>query len=300
MEKTFFLSDLEMLEGHSSEFSRFGSDYLFAHLVDSGIRNLQSEGPVRVSGLTILLTVGGELDMDVNLSRYEVKTNTILTVGPDSLVQLRAISDESTDAYLLIISPDFLRDINLDVNLLYSVKVAPDPMPTMGLTDEEVALIRNYLNMIHFNTLNNADPLYVRGISRNLIAATVYQLMQFVKNHQSERVKTDHQRSRRSNYVKDFMGLIHRYHRQERSVAFYAGKLFITPKYLSLLIKEATGRSAADWIDEFVILEAKNLLRFSGKNVQQIAYELNFSNQSSFGKYFKHITGMSPTEYQRS
>ena len=63
---------------------------------------------------------------------------------------------------------------------------------------------------------------------------------------------------------------------------------------------KATGRSAAAWIDECVILEAKNLLRFSGKNIQQIAYELNFSNQSSFGKYFKHLTGMSPSEFQKT
>ena len=47
-----------------------------------------------------------------------------------------------------------------------------------------------------------------------------------------------------------------------------------------------------------MIQEAKNLLRYSGKNVQQIAYELNFSNQSSFGKYFKNLTGMSPTQFQ--
>ena len=83
-------------------------------------------------------------------------------------------------------------------------------------------------------------------------------------------------------------------------MGFYADKLYISPKYLSLIIKESTGRSAAEWIDEYVILEAKNLLRFSGKNIQQIAYELNFTNQSSFGKYFKHLTGMSPSEFQRS
>ena len=83
-------------------------------------------------------------------------------------------------------------------------------------------------------------------------------------------------------------------------MAFYASQLYITPKYLSLLIKEATGRSAAEWIDEFVIMEAKNMLRFSGKNVQQVAYDLNFPNQSAFGKYFKHLTGMSPTRFQRS
>ena len=83
-------------------------------------------------------------------------------------------------------------------------------------------------------------------------------------------------------------------------MAFYASKLFISPKYLSLIVKETTGKSAARWIDEFVLMEAKNMLRYSGKNIQQVAYALNFSNQSSFGKYFKHLTGMSPTEYQKS
>ena len=83
-------------------------------------------------------------------------------------------------------------------------------------------------------------------------------------------------------------------------MSFYADKLCISPKYLSLLVKETTGKSAARWIDEFVLMEAKNLLRFSGKNVQQVAYALNFTNQSSFGKYFKHMTGQSPTEYQKS
>ena len=67
-----------------------------------------------------------------------------------------------------------------------------------------------------------------------------------------------------------------------------------------MLVKEATGRSATEWIDEFVIIEAKNLLRFSGKNIQQVAYALNFPNQSSFGKYFKRLTGISPMAYQKS
>ena len=77
-------------------------------------------------------------------------------------------------------------------------------------------------------------------------------------------------------YVHEFGRLVHKYFRKERSVAFYADKLFISPKYLSLLVKEATGRSAANWIDEYVIMEAKNMLRFSGRNIQQVTYDLNF------------------------
>ena len=128
----------------------------------------------------------------------------------------------------------------------------------------------------------------------------LYQVIQFASKRLKDQSEPKKPRSRRSGYVSDFIKLVHEHHTRERSVGFYAGKLFISPKYLSLLVKEATGRSAAEWIDEFVILEAKNLLRFSGKNVQQVSYELNFANQSSFGKYFKHLTGMSPTEYQRS
>ncbi len=104
----------------------------------------------------------------------------------------------------------------------------------------------------------------------------------------------------RTTIVRDFIKLVHVHYTTERSVGFYAGRLCISPKYLSLLVKEATGRSAARWIDEFVLMEAKNLLRYSGKNVQQVAYALNFPNQSSFGKFFKHLTVQSPTAYQIS
>ena len=85
---------------------------------------------------------------------------------------------------------------------------------------------------------------------------------------------------------------------QERSVTFYAEQLCITPKYFSMLVKKLSGKSAAQWIDNYVILEAKNLLKYSDMSIQEIAYQLNFSTQSFFGKYFKHQTGMSPTEYR--
>lgn len=84
----------------------------------------------------------------------------------------------------------------------------------------------------------------------------------------------------------------------ERSVTFYAEQLCITPKYFSSLVKKLSGKSAAQWIDNYVILEAKNLLKYSDMSIQEIAYRLNFSTQSFFGKYFKHQTGLSPTQYR--
>ena len=97
----------------------------------------------------------------------------------------------------------------------------------------------------------------------------------------------------------EFMELVRQYSKQERNVRFYARRLNITPKYLSTVSKDVSGKTAARWIDEAVILEAKSLLRYSGMSIQEIAYHLNFSTQSFFGKYFKQHTGYSPSRFKR-
>lgn len=94
-----------------------------------------------------------------------------------------------------------------------------------------------------------------------------------------------------------FMLLLNTHHVKEHSVKFYASQMNLTANYLSGVIKEFSGKTAAQWIDEYVVLEAQTLLKFSGMSIQEIAYHLNFSTQSSFGKYFKQQTGMSPKKY---
>jgi len=89
------------------------------------------------------------------------------------------------------------------------------------------------------------------------------------------------------------------YYKKERSVSFYAGKLYVTPKYLSSLVKAVSGKTAGEWIAEIVVLESKVLLKSSSKSIQEISVELNFANQSFFGKYFKQHTGMSPYAYKK-
>lgn len=286
------------IQKFSSQFSSFGSDYVFSRVSKPENFTEFTSHSMRIGGMTILLCLDGHLELDVNLESYSLKPNDLLIAGPDSVVSVKNVDWTSLDAYVFVISPEFIRDINFELNLVATMSLTSSEPPLISLAPDEVRLMTRYFDLIHFNTVENSDARYVRSISRSLIAASVYQLMQFFSMRMES---TDSPRlSRRAGYVKDFLHLVNLHHRKERGVAFYAEKLFISAKYLSLIIKKSTGRSAAEWIDDYVILEAKNLLRFSGKNVQQIAYELNFSNQSSFGKYFKHLTGMSPTKFQRS
>ncbi len=87
------------------------------------------------------------------------------------------------------------------------------------------------------------------------------------------------------------------YHRR-RKVIDYALKMNITPGYLSSVVKNVTGKSAAEWIEEYVLMEAKALLASTDMTIQQICYQLNFPTQSFFGKYFKTHTGVSPKAYR--
>lgn len=302
------LKQLTSLARIASEFSNLSDDYVFTHITSAPEAGPMLKwrdaygGPLRIDGMSWLLCLGGRMELDINLTPCVLESNSMVTTTPGSIIDIRSVADEGIDCYALFVSTDFIHDINFDLNVLGSFPRQSAPSdPVMRVTAEETAGLRKYFDLLHFNSLQEGEnATYGKPIARCLIAALTYQMMSLYTRRLKDRPAETPQTTRRLTYVSSFMDLVHRYHRTERTVAFYADRLFISPKYLSLIIKEHTGRSAAQIIDSFVILEAKNLLRFSGKNVQQVAYELNFPNQSAFGKYFKHLTGMSPSEYQRS
>ena len=304
MGKTVNLTQLKSLEKFVTEFSNLSDDYVFTRLTESNRAPLMMSepGPVRFDGISWFLCFGGNLEFEVNLAPATLIPNSVGVTPPGSFIEVKDIDWNGLDCYMLFVSSDFIRDINFDLNVLGSLT----PMggkglkenPVITISPEEATLLRAYFEILNHNT-GNADGTYGKSIARCIIAAMTYQLIQVVIRRLPDD-NNDRPKSRRMTYVHDFIGLVREHHRRERTVAFYADKLFISPKYLSLIIKETLGRSAAEIIDDYVILEAKNLLRFSGKNIQQVSYELNFPNQSSFGKYFKHLTGLSPSEYQHT
>lgn len=301
MEQAITISQLAELEKISTQYCRLENEYLLAHLVGGvGDQKPQSRTPMRVDGLAFFLCRQGSVEMEINLEKHQLSDNSLIGIGPDRIISHNRVGAGPLDGYLFFLSRQFLEDTNIDLNMVSEVpRISVDDSPAMTLSTDEAELAESIFKLVYTNTVNN-DPVYARSISRSLVAAFCYQIMQMKARRQTAVKDDERPRSRQLQYAVEFRNLVTKYHRQHRSVSFYASKMFISPKYLSLVIKKATGRSAAEWIDDYVILEAKNMLRFSGLNIQQIAYQLNFPNQSAFGKYFKHLTGMSPTLYQRS
>ena len=104
--------------------------------------------------------------------------------------------------------------------------------------------------------------------------------------------------SRKKDLVMKFLNDVHEFCGTERSVAFYAGRCCLSPKYFARIITETTGKKPGDIIKASVILEAKVLLVTNDYSVQQVSDKMHFPNSSFFCKYFKSATGCSPRQYQ--
>lgn len=251
-----------------------------------------------MEGAMVVLIARGSVGLRQNDRLFTMKGPSLMFCEPGATISIGTVEAEEADVHLLYFTRTFLEDLNLSLTALSSEDFITRSRPEIELTEKELSQELRYFKIIR-TVMDDPFNYTLNGhIVSALASSLIYQNTVYLFKRQGLEVN-DHVPSRRSSYVRDFVRLVHLNYTRERSVLFYAGKLCVSPKYLSILVKESTGRSAAAWIDHFVIMEAKNLLRFSGKNVQQVAYALNFVNQSAFGKYFKHLTGMSPTEYQK-
>jgi AraC-like DNA-binding protein len=106
--------------------------------------------------------------------------------------------------------------------------------------------------------------------------------------------------SRQSELTNKFIELVERNYTKQRELKFYAEKLALTPKHISLVVKRSSGKSATEWIEKYVILDAITQLTSTDKSIKEIAYDLGFPSQSFFGKYFCRIVGASPAEYRKA
>lgn len=293
-----FYNSLKERSKSADDYGELEGFCIYARYQTDALAHIDRANEFMLDGVLLVVLSRGAVAMIRNNREYRVEGPDIMFFTPGTGLRLGSIELEEVEMHLLYFTRAFVEDLNLRMNAFSSENFVSDPRPDLPLTDRELSQELRYIKIIRNVMDDNFNATLNRHIVSSLVSSLVYQNMLYAFKRMGV-ASDDRQSGRRNNYVREFIRLVHLYYTKERSVLFYAGKLCVSAKYLSILVKEATGRSAAAWIDQFVLMEAKNLLRFSGKNVQQVAYALNFVNQSAFGKYFKHLTGMSPSEYQR-
>lgn len=252
--------------------------------------------PSRLNALIIGVGTEGETSLTSNLQEFRLKKDSLFIFSPKHILQVQ--SNNRFKAHLIVIAPDFLKRINIDTKRMMPLFLQFGSLPCMELTHAESQSLRSFISMVE-QELKGSETDFSSEIIGGLIAATIYKVGDILTHYLTEHPEVDSPiHNRAEEYFRQFTELLGEHYKHERSVGFYARQLCITPKYLTTLIKRISGKSVSEWIDNYVILEAKTLLKYSNKSVQEIAYYLNFPNQSFFGSYFKRNAGMSPSQYK--
>lgn len=252
--------------------------------------------PSRLNALIIGVGTEGETSLTSNLQEFRLKKDSLFIFSPKHILQVQ--SNNRFKAHLIVIAPDFLKRINIDTKRMMPLFLQFGSLPCMELTHAESQSLRSFISMVE-QELKGSETDFSSEIIGGLIAATIYKVGDILTHYLTEHPEVDSPiHNRAEEYFRQFTELLGEHYKHERSVGFYARQLCITPKYLTTLIKRISGKSGSEWIDNYVILEAKTLLKYSNMSVQEIAYYLNFPNQSFFGSYFKRNAGMSPSQYK--
>ena len=252
--------------------------------------------PSRLNALIIGVGTEGETSLTSNLQEFRLKKDSLFIFSPKHILQVQ--SNNHFKAHLIVVAPDFLKRINIDTKRMMPLFLQFGSLPCMELTQAESQSLRSFISMVE-QELKGSETDFSSEIIGGLIAATIYKVGDILTHYLTGHPEIDNPiHNRAEEYFKQFTELLGEHYKHERSVGFYARQLCITPKYLTTLIKRISGKSVSEWIDNYVILEAKTLLKYSNMSVQEIAYYLNFPNQSFFGSYFKRNAGMSPSQYK--
>ncbi len=243
--------------------------------------------------LTIILCTGGRKELQINFADYTLTPGSLAFIYPNSMWRPLATSSDFEAHYFSIqgtSAKEWNAFIDLDTVFSLSSYIAKHPHTQLSL--DETQVMTQYLNLLKSRYEANAQAIIIRFI---LSAFTLELNRIFTAREKSDRSKI----SRQEDILWKFLTLLKQYHKEERTVNFYADKMCISPKHLSSVIKQMSHKTAHEIIADFVTITAKRLLKTTTMSIQEISDELNFANQSFFGKFFKQNTGQSPSAYRR-
>jgi AraC-type DNA-binding domain-containing proteins len=295
MEKRIDLSFEESLKpwGEDSVYNR---ELMVTKLEENRAAVPHQDIPVRIEGLAITLVTRGEMRMNVDCIPYSLGKNMMIESLEKHVVSDVTMSDD-LEGYFILVNRDFAaRSAN-------STKIVPSEImlnkqlnPVSELQEEEAHRLADIIEKLRRN-IARRDHYFYDGLIMTSVGGLILELWDLSMKNEKLKDKYMERDSKMELSIR-FLQLVRQYCREHHDVSFYAGQLCVTPDYLTRAMKAVSGQTAIRFISRVLVTEAKILLREQGKSMQQIAEELNFFDQSAFGKFFKKHTGLSPMQYK--
>jgi AraC-like DNA-binding protein len=243
--------------------------------------------PYRIDFTTVVIASKGTAHRKKGRKCCEMPAPCLITLLAGETSQNLYVSPDF-EAHFICMSKSLTDSLRPEIENRLTLTLSIRENPYIPLKDKELDLLKTYFFTLK-NTAEMIVPEYRKEVFRLFMKAIYYIYISKLQ---------EMQQTPQNSVVRQFLELVERHHKTERQVGFYAERMNVTTKYLSRYLKRNTQKSANEWINAYVMLSAKTLLKSSKLSIQQIADKLNFADQSVFGKYFKRLEGVSPKEYR--
>lgn len=244
------------------------------------------------------LCTGGTAIIEQFSMRRQISKNDLVTILPCQLASIHKVSDDFSMIFFKVdkvmfmdimsslgrITPDFFFHMRKNFQVPISVN--------------EAKRFLGFCRAIDFRT-NNDDPAFRRETILHLLRIYYWDFYVHFQKKTRKR-NTLLLNSNKESIAMKFAMLVFENRETHREVAYYADQLCISPLYLTKVIQEVNGRSARDMIADYTIIGIKTLLRNADITIKDVVRQSGFSSQSSFSRFFRKHTGMSPSEYRRT
>lgn len=242
--------------------------------------------------LVFVTVLKGHIELTVNGEKHILTPATVSYIATHSVIR---VLDASEDFYFFLysVSSELVRDVFNDIGVSFKMPSNYRQFLQRELTTDELKY-RMALYSEQKRDLNKTASNYQKHVAQ---AYTSVLFSNDIDMFEPELPDSEKAISRQHMIFCQFVDMLAEHTQREREVQFYARQLGITPKYLSALCIEYSGKNASAWIDDYVISRIKHLMQEHRYNVKEISQVMNFPTQSFFGRYFKRVTGFSPRQY---
>lgn len=294
MEKNVEVSFNDFIRASSPQ-ELYNEDLIVFEINKPKENNPNSIPPIRINAVSVFVALHGEIAITIDYYTYLLKKGMTLNMNNLHIMENIHMSEDFY-GFMILMSEDFVRRVTDKIQGLKKLVISSrQPHPVLNLEDDEVALIINTIARLRRNmkAYNHAfqDQLIENEVSNFLLELTNIAMQKMEKDPNFEL-------GRKEGIASKFFKLLMTHCKEQHEVSFYATQLCMTSEHLSRIMKAVSGKTVNKWISDALLSESKILLRNRDINIQQVSEELNFADQSSFGKFFKKQTGKTPIEYK--
>lgn len=247
-----------------------------------------------VSAFAFVLVNRGSLTVRYDGQKLVLNPNDIHTYAPGMLTEMVHVSDDY-EGFLIMIEKQFVENTHLMGNIIKAAyfPIAEFSKPRITLNDEQAEYMRSLLLILRQHIVKPVD--YQHEALLALLEVFSIDLL----NIQNIMVENHRVSSRFENIFASFIQLVPRHFIKHHDLQFYADQLNISTPYLSRIVREMSGQTVMSFIDYALASESARRLKMTDQSVTDMSYDLGFSDQAAFTKFFKRMKGMSPREFRK-